>query len=128
MDKTIDVTGEITYNGRPRAELLPRLPRFVGYTNQKYDHQPQLTVQETFEFAHECCEGSEPEPWIVKAMKELAGERHENAVKVMTALHKFAADLRIRTLGLTRCKDTMVGNAMIRGVSGANESASRLEK
>ncbi|KAJ8559020.1 hypothetical protein ON010_g8429 [Phytophthora cinnamomi] len=51
-------------------------------------------------------------------MKTFAGERYERAEKVMTAMHKFAAELRIRALGLTRCKDTMVGNAMIRGVSG----------
>ncbi|KAG7376653.1 hypothetical protein PHYPSEUDO_012949 [Phytophthora pseudosyringae] len=118
MNKTIGVSGEITYNGKPRSELLARLPRFIAYTNQKDDHYPQLTVQETFEFAHRCCGGANLEPWVLKALQDCKGEQHEVAVKVMTAQHKFAADLRVKSLGLDRCKDTMVGNAMIRGVSG----------
>uniref|UniRef100_H3GK60 ABC transporter domain-containing protein n=1 Tax=Phytophthora ramorum TaxID=164328 RepID=H3GK60_PHYRM len=118
MNKTIGVSGEITFNGVPRSELLARLPRFVGYTNQKDDHYPQLTVQETFEFAHRCCGGSNLEPWVLKALQNCKGEQYDLAVKVMTAQHKFAADIRVKSLGLDRCKDTMVGNAMIRGVSG----------
>ncbi|KAE8982200.1 ABC transporter G family member 31 [Phytophthora rubi] len=118
MNKTIGVSGEITYNGKHRAELLARLPRFIAYTNQKDDHYPQLTVQETFEFAHRCCGGANLEPWERKALQDCKGEQHEVAVKVMTAQHKFAADLRVKSLGLDRCKDTMVGNAMVRGVSG----------
>ncbi|KAG6953501.1 hypothetical protein JG688_00012793 [Phytophthora aleatoria] len=118
MNKTIGVSGDITYNGVQRSELLVRLPRFIAYTNQKDDHYPQLTVQETFEFAHRCCGGANLEPWVLKALENCKGEQHERAVKVMTAQHKFAADIRVKSLGLDRCKDTMVGNAMIRGVSG----------
>ncbi|KAI9981281.1 hypothetical protein PInf_008934 [Phytophthora infestans] len=118
MNETIGVSGDITYNGVQRSELLARLPRFIAYTNQKDDHYPQLTVQETFEFAHRCCGGANLEPWVLKALENCKGEQHERAVKVMTAQHKFAADLRVKSLGLDRCKDTMVGNAMIRGVSG----------
>ncbi|POM65843.1 ATP-binding cassette (ABC) Superfamily [Phytophthora palmivora] len=118
MDKTISLSGDITYNGKPRAELLARLSRFVGYTNQKDDHYPTLTVQETFEFAHRCCGGVELEPWVVEALKNCKGEQYDYALKFMTAQHKFAADIRIKTLGLDRCKGTIVGNAMIRGVSG----------
>ncbi|OWZ14879.1 ABC transporter [Phytophthora megakarya] len=118
MNKTIGVSGEITYNGIQRSELLARLPRFIAYTNQKDDHYPQLTVQETFDFAHRCCAGAKLEPWVRKALEKCTGEQHERAVKVMTAQHKFAADIRVKSLGLDRCKDTMVGNAMMRGVSG----------
>ncbi|KAG7395609.1 hypothetical protein PHYBOEH_003446 [Phytophthora boehmeriae] len=118
MDKSIAVSGDITYNGRPRAELLSRLPRFVGYTNQKDDHYPLLTVKETFEFAHRCCGGASLETWVVKALQNCSAEQHDYAVKLMTAQHKFAPTIRVRTLGLEKCKDTVVGNAMIRGVSG----------
>ncbi|GMF26666.1 unnamed protein product [Phytophthora lilii] len=118
MDKSIGVSGEITYNGVQRAELLSRLPRFIAYTNQKDDHYPQLTVQETFEFAHRCCGGANLEPWVAKALQNCSGEQHQHALNVMQAQHKFAADIRVKSLGLDRCKDTMVGNAMIRGVSG----------
>ncbi|KAJ8530433.1 hypothetical protein ON010_g14479 [Phytophthora cinnamomi] len=118
MDKNIAVSGDMMYNGKPHAEVQARLARFVGYTNQKDDHYPTLTVQETFEFAARCCAGASLEPWVVKALQNCTGEQHEHALKFMTAQHKFAADIRIKTLGLDRCKDTIVGNAMIRGVSG----------
>ncbi|RLN89241.1 hypothetical protein BBJ28_00007821 [Nothophytophthora sp. Chile5] len=118
LDKTIDFSGDMTYNGKDRAELLDRLPRLVGYANQKDDHYPRLTVQETFEFAHACCGGSGLESWMVEALKNCTPEQHEHALKVVTAHHKFAPDVRVKSLGLERCKDTVVGNAMLRGVSG----------
>ncbi|ETL42007.1 hypothetical protein PPTG_09863 [Phytophthora nicotianae INRA-310] len=118
INKTIEMSGEITYNGVQRSEVLARLPRFIAYTNQKDDHYPQLTVQETFEFAQRCCGGAKLEPWVLKALATCKGEHRERAVKLVTAQHQFAADLRVKTLGLDRCKDTIVGNAMIRGVSG----------
>ncbi|KAG2783637.1 ABC transporter G family member 29 [Phytophthora cactorum] len=118
MDKTIKESGEITYNGVQRSDVLARLPRFIAYTNQKDDHYPQLTVQETFEFAQRCCGGATLEPWVLKALETCKGEQHERAVNVMTAQHKFAAEIRVKALGLDRCKDTIVGNAMTRGVSG----------
>ncbi|EEY62238.1 ATP-binding Cassette (ABC) Superfamily [Phytophthora infestans T30-4] len=118
MSKTIEVSGEITYNDVQRAEVLSRLPRFIAYTNQKDDHYPQRTVQETFAFAQRCCGGATLEPWVLKALDKCKKDQHERAVKLMTAQHKFAAEIRVKSLGLDRCKDTIVGNAMIRGVSG----------
>ncbi|KAJ8548685.1 hypothetical protein ON010_g10986 [Phytophthora cinnamomi] len=77
-----------------------------------------MTVQETFEFAHRCCSGKDLEPWAVEALKNCSPEQHDLALKVVTAHHKFAPDLMVKKLGLDNCKDTVVGNAMLRGVSG----------
>lgn len=118
IDKSIGMSGDITYNGVKRSDVLPRLPRFIAYTNQKDDHYPQLTVKETFAFAHLCCGGTKFEPWVLRALAQCKGDQYDHAVKVMTAQHKFAAELRIKSLGLDRCQDTRLGNAMIRGVSG----------
>ncbi|GMF26669.1 unnamed protein product [Phytophthora lilii] len=97
--------------------LLARLPRIVAYTNQKDEHEPHLSVQETFEFAHACCGGADLDPWVAKALKNTSEEQSDHALKIIRAQHKHAADLRVHLLGLSRCKDTMVGNAMS-GVSG----------
>ncbi|ETP44124.1 hypothetical protein F442_09262, partial [Phytophthora nicotianae P10297] len=120
MDKNITLNGAIEYSGKDRTELLEVLPRYVAYANQIDDHYPRLTVQETFEFAHRCCAGKGLEPWVVEALKHCTPEQREHALEVMTAHHKFAPDVTVKKLGLENCKDTVVGNAMLRGVSGAS--------
>ncbi|TDH74328.1 hypothetical protein CCR75_003057 [Bremia lactucae] len=118
MDKTITLKGDIDYSGKDRSSILDELPRYVAYANQIDEHYPRLTVQETFEFAHRCCTGTGIEPWGIEALKNCTPEQHEYAVEVLTAHHKFAPNVTIKKLGLDNCKDTVVGNAMLRGVSG----------
>ncbi|KAE8966232.1 ABC transporter G family member 34, partial [Phytophthora rubi] len=118
MAKNISLDGDIEYNGKERSMVLDMLPRDVAYVNQIDEHYPRMTVQETFEFAHRCCSGKDLEPWAVEALKNCTPEHHELALKVVTAHHKFAPDLMVKKLGLDNCKDTVVGNAMLRGVSG----------
>ncbi|EGZ11558.1 pleiotropic drug resistance protein ABC superfamily [Phytophthora sojae] len=98
--------------------MLDMLPRDVASVNQIDEHYPRMTVQETIEFAHRCCAGKELEPWVVDALKNCSPEHHDLALKLVTAHHKFAPDLMVKKLGLDNCKDTVVGNAMLRGVSG----------
>ncbi|CEG39520.1 atp-binding cassette superfamily [Plasmopara halstedii] len=118
MTKNITLKGEIDYSGKARDSILRELPRYVAYANQVDDHYPRLTVKETFEFAHRCCAGAGMEPWGVDALKNCSPEQHDHALEVLNAHHKFAAELTIKKLGLDNCKDTAVGNAMLRGVSG----------
>ncbi|POM80587.1 Pleiotropic drug resistance protein ABC Superfamily, partial [Phytophthora palmivora] len=118
MDKNITLKGDIEYNGKERFMMLDMLPRDVAYVNQIDEHYPRMTVQETFEFAHRCCSGKDLEPWAIEALKNCTPEQHGQALKVVTAHHKFAPDLMVKKLGLDNCKDTVVGNAMLRGVSG----------
>ncbi|EEY59961.1 ATP-binding Cassette (ABC) Superfamily [Phytophthora infestans T30-4] len=58
------------------------------------------------------------EPWVVEALENCTPEQREHALEVMTAHHEFAPDITVKKLGLDNCKDTVVGNAMLRGVSG----------
>ncbi|KAI9981232.1 hypothetical protein PInf_008931 [Phytophthora infestans] len=118
MDKSITLNGAVQYSGKNRNELLEVLPRYVAYANQIDDHYPRLTVQETFKFAHRCCAGKGLEPWVVEALKNCTPEQRAHALEVMTAHHEFAPDITVKKLGLDNCKDTVVGNAMLRGVSG----------
>ncbi|KAF1323753.1 Abc transporter g family member 31, partial [Globisporangium splendens] len=118
LDKSITFEGDITYNEMDRASVLARLPRFVGYVDQKDDHYPRLSVLETFAFAHRCCAGTQLEPWVIEAISNCTVEQHDHALKVMTAHHKHSPDLMVKKLGLERCKNTIVGDAMLRGVSG----------
>ncbi|KDO24308.1 hypothetical protein SPRG_10383, partial [Saprolegnia parasitica CBS 223.65] len=86
--------GDVTYNGKPPNALpMKHLAAFVG---QKDDHIPTLTVQETIEFAHTC--------------RAAAGE---DGV--------WTANAIIDGLGLRGCAHTLVGNDMIRGISGGQK-------
>ncbi|DAZ98910.1 TPA: hypothetical protein N0F65_001349 [Lagenidium giganteum] len=118
MDKNIDFSGSIKYNHHDRKEVLSVLPRLVSYADQHDNHHPTMTVLENFQFAHKCCAGDGLEPWMVEALKNCTPDQHERAVEVINAHQKHAPELIVKTLGLDRCKDTIVGDAMLRGVSG----------
>ncbi|KAG1708964.1 hypothetical protein DVH05_022596 [Phytophthora capsici] len=89
--RNVSVEGDVTFNGLPLEMLEKRLPQLVAYVPQNDKHLPTLTVKETLEFSH-ACNGT---------------ERSE--------IHP---DTLIRQLGLENCQDTVVGDAMLRGVSG----------
>ncbi|KAF1329408.1 Atp-binding protein, partial [Globisporangium splendens] len=115
--KNVHVEGEMTYNGTTQNELLKRLPQFVSYVTQRDKHFPTLTVKETLEFAHACCGGELSE----RAESHLANgtpEENKIAIEAARALYKHYPDIVIQQLGLDNCQDTIVGDAMLRGVSG----------
>ncbi|KAE9143441.1 Pleiotropic drug resistance protein 3 [Phytophthora fragariae] len=117
LEKNVTIDGEITYNNVPQADILKRLPQLAAYVTQRDKHFPTLTVKETLEFAHAFCGGG-----ISKRGEELLskGTPEENtaALEALSALYAHYPDVVIKQLGLENCKDTIVGNAMLRGVSG----------
>ncbi|ETK91328.1 hypothetical protein L915_05059, partial [Phytophthora nicotianae] len=115
--KNIAIEGEITYNGATSSELCDRLPQFVSYVAQQDKHIAALTVKETLEFAHACCglELSEHD-----AKKHMTGNPAENAaaMEVANAIFKHHPGVVTQQFGLQMCQNTVVGDAMLRGVSG----------
>ncbi|KAK1942667.1 ABC transporter G family member 36 [Phytophthora citrophthora] len=116
-DKNVSFEGEVTYNGTPAGDLHKRLPQLVSYVPQRDKHYPELTVKETLEFAHAACGGELSER---AASHLVSGTPDENAeaLKAAQALTKFHPDVVIQQLGLENCQNTIVGDAMLRGVSG----------
>ncbi|KAG2502401.1 hypothetical protein JM18_009739, partial [Phytophthora kernoviae] len=118
MEKDITVEGDISYNGRSWEELLQKLPQLVAYVPQTDKHFPSLSVQETLEFAHACC----PEEVASRCGKSLLSqgtpEQNEAALQTANALYEHYPDVIVEQLGLQMCRDTVIGNAMKRGVSG----------
>ncbi|RLN90779.1 hypothetical protein BBJ28_00005766 [Nothophytophthora sp. Chile5] len=112
MEKNITVEGEITYNDVSICEVRERLAQVVTYVPQLDKHLPTLTVKETLEFAYACrgkeLSGRDPMP-------RMSESSEENAAALETARDP---DVVIQQLGLESCQDTMVGDAMMRGVSG----------
>ncbi|CAH0480450.1 unnamed protein product [Peronospora belbahrii] len=117
IEKNVTIEGDVTYNGIAQADLVRRLPQFVAYVTQRDKHFPTLTVRETLEYAHRFCGGKV----LKRAEKRLSkGTPEENkaALDAAQALYAHYPDVVIQQLGLENCQDTIVGNGMIRGVSG----------
>ncbi|GAB9477607.1 Pleiotropic drug resistance protein abc superfamily, partial [Globisporangium polare] len=91
--------GKISYSGLAAEEIT--ISKLVGLMDQLDNHFATLTVRETIQFADRCLNGS-PDRQPEK-LREVA---------------RLRTDLILHILGLTKCADTPVGDALLRGVSG----------
>jgi ABC-type multidrug transport system ATPase subunit/ABC-type multidrug transport system permease subunit len=76
------------------AEAGCNARRMCHYVGQTDEHLPLLTVRETLDFAHRCTSAIECPERVTRM---------------------------IRTLGLQECEHTILGNALVRGVSGGQK-------
>ncbi|XP_022755319.1 ABC transporter G family member 39-like isoform X2 [Durio zibethinus] len=125
LDKDLKFSGRVTYNGHGMEEFVPQ--RTSAYISQYDLHIGEMTVRETLAFSARCqgvgpryemlAELSrrekeaniKPDPDIDIYMKAAALEGQEASV---------VTDYILKILGLDVCADTMVGDEMIRGISG----------
>ncbi|KAL4353278.1 hypothetical protein GQ457_06G011440 [Hibiscus cannabinus] len=128
LDPSLKVTGEVSYNGYKLNEFVPQ--KTSAYISQNDVHVPEMTVKETLDFSARCQgvgtrhdllselvrrekhAGIYPEPEVDLFMKATAVEGVESSL---------ATDYILKMLGLDICKDTIVGDDMIRGVSGGQK-------
>ncbi|GMF20239.1 unnamed protein product [Phytophthora lilii] len=116
-EKNITIEGDVQYNGTPGAELRRVLPQFVSYVPQRDKHYALLTAKETLAFAHACCGGELSKYWTRRLVHGSSDENAE-AVKAVRAMYRHFPDIVIKQLGLEDCQNTVVGDEMLRGVSG----------
>lgn len=125
LGKDLKSSGGVTYNGHDMAEFVPQ--RTSAYISQNDLHIGELTVKETLAFSARCqgvgsnCdmlaelsrrekeENIKPDPDIDIYQKASALEGQESSV---------VADYILKILGLEVCANTMVGDEMVRGISG----------
>ncbi|KAK1941913.1 ABC transporter G family member 29 [Phytophthora citrophthora] len=115
--KRVTVDGQVTYNGVPQENLRARLPQFVSLVDQQDKHFPTLTVKETLQFANACA-GRKLSKQVEDLYSHGTREQNQTALNVLRAMYKHYPDVVIRQLGLKNCQNTILGNAMLRGVSG----------
>ncbi|OQR96805.1 ATP-binding Cassette (ABC) Superfamily [Achlya hypogyna] len=86
--------------------------------NQRDFHYPTLTVKETLQFAHACSGGAAVPQRVLDSLQYGSPEENAQAKAVIESLYQVYPDIITRQMGLKICEDTIVGNAMLRGVSG----------
>nr|KJB70399.1 hypothetical protein B456_011G071500 [Gossypium raimondii] len=128
LNPSLKVSGEVSYNGYKLNEFVPQ--KTSAYISQHDVHVPEMTVQETLDFSARCqgvgtrydllselarrekYAGIYPEPEVDLFMKATAIEGAESSL---------VTDYILKMLGLDICKDTIVGDEMIRGISGGQK-------
>ncbi|CAM0943176.1 unnamed protein product [Alopecurus aequalis] len=127
-DKNLKVSGSITYCGHTFSEFYPE--RTSAYVSQHDLHYAEMTVRETLDFSRRCLgigarydmltelarrerdAGIKPDPEIDAYMK---------ATAVQGQRTNIITDLTLKILGLDICADTIIGDEMIRGISGGQK-------
>ncbi|XP_066368004.1 ABC transporter G family member 48-like [Miscanthus floridulus] len=128
LDKNLKVSGSITYCGHPISEFYPE--RTSAYVGQYDLHNAEMTVRETLDFSRRCLgigaryemiaelarrerdAGIKPDPEIDAFMKATVVQGQETNI---------ITDLTLKVLGLDICADVIIGDEMIRGISGGQK-------
>ncbi|KDP33642.1 hypothetical protein JCGZ_07213 [Jatropha curcas] len=128
LSKELKISGNVTYNGHGMDEFVPQ--RTSAYISQYDLHIGEMTVRETLAFSARCQgvgtryemltelarrekeANIKPDPDIDIYMKAAALEGQETNV---------VTDYILKILGLEVCADIMVGDEMIRGISGGQK-------
>lgn len=118
---------ELTYNGLNFSQFVPE--RSAAYISQVDLHYGELTVRETFEFSARVQGPGSRRPMLeeIEAREAAAGITPDPALEAYMRATAWGGkralitELVIRLLGLTRAADTVVGNAMLRGISGGEK-------
>ncbi|KAL6139107.1 hypothetical protein ACLB2K_064384 [Fragaria x ananassa] len=108
--RTLSFSGEVTYNGQKLAEFVPQ--KTSAYISQFDLHIPQMTVREILDFSARC-QGVGSRADI---MLEVSKREKEAGI-----IPDPDIDTYMKILGLDVCADTLVGDAMLRGISGGQK-------
>ncbi|XP_066306469.1 ABC transporter G family member 36-like [Miscanthus floridulus] len=125
LDKDLKFSGKVTYNGHEMTEFVPE--RTAAYISQHDLHIGEMTVRETLAFSARCQGvGSRFDMLTELSRREKAANIKPDAD--IDAYMKASAmggqdanvvtDYILKILGLEICADTMVGDEMLRGISG----------
>ncbi|KAK1306973.1 Pleiotropic drug resistance protein 3 [Acorus calamus] len=128
LSPDLKVSGRVTYNGHGMDEFVPE--RTAAYISQHDLHIGEMTVRETLVFSARCQGVGTRHDMLV----ELSRREKEANIKPDPDVDIFmkaaslggqeanvVTDYILKILGLDICADTMVGDEMLRGISGGQK-------
>ncbi|KAI4310915.1 hypothetical protein MLD38_035860 [Melastoma candidum] len=128
LNKSLKVSGEILYNGHRLNEFVPQ--KTAAYISQADLQISEMTVRETLDFSA-CClgVGNRADMLIEVSRREKeAGifpdpdiDAYMKAISLKGLKRTLQTDYILKILGLDICADTLVGDAMRRGISGGQK-------
>uniref|UniRef100_A0A0E0LUI1 ABC transporter domain-containing protein n=1 Tax=Oryza punctata TaxID=4537 RepID=A0A0E0LUI1_ORYPU len=125
LGSDLKVSGKVTYNGYGMNEFVAQ--RSAAYISQHDLHIPEMTVRETLAFSARCQGvGTRYDMLTELARREKAAnikpdpdlDVYMKAISVGGQETNIITDYVLKILGLDICADTIVGNEMLRGISG----------
>ncbi|KAH7833546.1 hypothetical protein Vadar_007445 [Vaccinium darrowii] len=128
LDNSLKVTGEVFYNGFKLEDCTPQ--KTSAYISQDDLHIPEMTVREALDFSARCQGvGSLAEIMAEVSTREKMArvvpdpdiDTYMKAISIEGQKTSLQTDYILKILGLDICADTMVGDAMRRGVSGGQK-------
>ncbi|KAK4716225.1 hypothetical protein R3W88_014563 [Solanum pinnatisectum] len=128
LKSDLQTSGDITYNGHGLKEFVPQ--RTSAYVSQQDWHIAEMTVRETLDFSARCQGvGSKYDMLLELSRREkMAGIKPDEDLDLFIkalALEGNDAGLLVeyilKILGLDNCADTLVGDEMLKGISGGQK-------
>ncbi|PIA37957.1 hypothetical protein AQUCO_02900066v1 [Aquilegia coerulea] len=128
LREPLKVTGEISYNGYKLDEFVPQ--KTSAYISQYDLHMSEMTVGETLDFSARCQGVGDRADIMMQVTKKekQAGivpesdiDTYMKAISIEGLQRNLQTDYILKILGLDNCADTIVGDAMKRGISGGQK-------
>ncbi|CAL1397627.1 unnamed protein product [Linum trigynum] len=129
LDNNLKVTGRVAYNGESVDEFY--VQRTAAYVSQTDDHIAELTVRETLDLAARWQGAGQDFAGCMKDVMEREKEKNLDtspeidafmkAASIRGQKHSISTDYVLKILGLDTCADALVGDYMVRGISGGQK-------
>ncbi|CAL1386918.1 unnamed protein product [Linum trigynum] len=128
LDKNLRVSGRVTYCGHEFHEFVPQ--RTCAYISQQECHIGEMTVRETLEFSGRCLGVGTKYDLLAELSRrekeagikpDLDVDAFMKATSIYGQKNHLVVDYVLKLLGLDICADIIVGNDMIRGISGGQK-------
>uniref|UniRef100_V5NXR0 PDR protein 2 n=1 Tax=Vinca minor TaxID=60093 RepID=V5NXR0_VINMI len=127
LDHRLKMSGRVTYNGHEMNEFVPQ--RTSAYISQQDWHMGEMTVRETLEFSGNCQGLGYKHDMLMELLRReksagiLPDEELDLFIKAVALGEQTSliSEYLMKILGLDICSDTLVGDEMIKGISGGQK-------
>ncbi|KAI3468284.1 hypothetical protein Pfo_024947 [Paulownia fortunei] len=124
---SLQMSGKVTYNGHNLEEFTPQ--RTSAYASQQDCHISEMTVREVLEFSGHCQGAGFKHEMLMELLRreKIAGINPDQDLDIFikaVALGQqtsFLVEYIMKILGLDICADTLVGDEMLKGISGGQK-------